>query len=178
VRLFVAVSLPPEVLERVAALERPRADAVRWTTAAQWHVTLRFLGEVDDPAPVASALEAVPGRLRADGVRAVRARMGPAAAWFPGRHVLQLPVDGLDALARAVAEATAPWGGPEAAPEYRGHLTLARARGRRPGPASLAGAALEAAWDVDECALMASTLGSEASRYETLARVPLGLGPA
>jgi len=174
----VAVPLPPEVAARVEAVPRPRAEGVRWTTAAQWHLTLRFLGEVGDAAAVASALEAVPDRLRAAGVTSVRATLGPAAAWFPGRHVLQVPVAGLDDLAAAVAGATAAWDGPERAPAYRGHLTLARVRGRRPGPASLAGAPLEAAWDVDECALMASTPGPGGSRYETVARVPLGLGPA
>ena len=39
---------PPEVVARLAALARPTVEGVRWTTPEQWHVTLRFLGWVDD----------------------------------------------------------------------------------------------------------------------------------
>jgi len=173
VRLFVAVGLPESAAAALRALARPGLPGLRWTTPEQWHVTLRFLGEVPDPAPVAVALEEVPGALRDGGERRVEAVMGPASAWFPGRSVLQVPVAGLDALAAAVARATAPWG-PAPEQPFSGHLTLARTRGRVRGPASLAGVAVAASWPVPAVELVSSTLGPGGSRYAVESLVALG----
>src|SRR5215210_1263063 len=98
-RLFVAVSPPEEVLDRIAALDRPEAAGVRWTDRGQWHVTLRFLGRVDD---VTAAAEALAGVRAAPAV----ASLGPAVGRF-GHRVLHVPVAGLDAVAAAVVAATA-----------------------------------------------------------------------
>ena len=57
-RLFVAAWPPADVVEALRGLDRPVVTGMRWTTADQWHVTLRFLGDVDDPAPVVAALTA------------------------------------------------------------------------------------------------------------------------
>jgi 2'-5' RNA ligase len=173
VRLFVAVSPPEHVVELLRGIERPDVPGVRWTTEHQWHVTLRFLGEVDAPEPVADALRLVPEALTAAGAREVHATLGPGVAWFPGRQVLQVPVLGLAVLAQAVVDATAPWGRPSEDRAFSGHLTLARARGRARGPAGIAGASLDAAWRVEAVALVSSVLGAPGSRYETVASVAL-----
>ncbi len=154
-------------------MERPGLPGLRWTTEPQWHVTLRFLGEVADPGAVTSALASVPDVLAERGVSEVRAVLGPTTAWFPGRQVLQLPVTGLEALAQAVTEKTAPWDRHADARRFSGHLTLARARGRTRGPAHLAGAPLAVTWQVRALELVASTLGGDGAHYETLATVPL-----
>jgi 2'-5' RNA ligase len=173
VRLFVAVSPPENVMEMLRGIERPDDPRLRWTTPDQWHVTLRFLGEVEGPEPVADALTLVPEALAAAGVGEVWAALGPRVAWFPGRQVLHVPVSGLDALARAVVNATAPWGLPPEDRPFSGHLTLARARGRARGPAGLAGASLDAAWRVADFGLVSSVLGGRGSHYDTLATVAL-----
>jgi len=64
--------------------------------------------------------------------------LGAATAWFRGRQILHVPVTGLDALARAVADATVAWGEGADDPLFSGHLTLARVRRRQTGPANLA----------------------------------------
>jgi 2'-5' RNA ligase len=46
-RLFVALLPPPLVQAELAALARP-LPGVRWTPAANIHLTLRFIGETDD----------------------------------------------------------------------------------------------------------------------------------
>lgn len=48
-RLFVAIDLPDETRQLLSALD-PRVRGVRWTDAAQMHLTLGFFGDVSDPA--------------------------------------------------------------------------------------------------------------------------------
>jgi len=173
-RLFVAVSLPSDVMALVRDLPRPDLASLRWTTEDQWHITLRFLGEVETPAAVADALKEVPATLRAAQTDAVEAVLGAATAWFRGRRILHVPVTGLDDLAGVVGSATAPWEEGSEDPPFAGHLTLARVRQRATGPANLAGTPVSAEWTVDEIVLMSSTLGAGGSRYGVVATVPLG----
>ncbi len=178
VRLFVAVSLPPDAIELVGDLPRPDLASLRWTTEDQWHITLRFLGEVASPAAVAEALKEVPGALRAGRAGQVEVVLGAATAWFRGRRILHVPVTGLDALAAVVAEATGSFGErSEDDPPFAGHLTLARVRRNASGPANLAGTPISAEWTVPEILLMSSTLGPGGSRYGVVATVPLGQNP-
>ena len=79
-RLFVAVWPPDDVLDRVAALERPDVAGLRWTTRHQWHVTLRFLGPVDDVGAVVDALAG-------SEAPAATVTVGPAVGRF-GHRVL------------------------------------------------------------------------------------------
>ncbi|HUY62957.1 MAG TPA: hypothetical protein VMV14_00395 [Acidimicrobiales bacterium] len=171
-RLFVAAVVPAPVVTVLSDLPRPPAAPVRWTTPAQWHVTLRFVGSVGDHRALSAALAGLPGILGAKGVTSVRAELGPATQWFPGRRVLQVPVVGLDDLAAAVSQATRGWCSPPAEP-YRGHLTVARARGHGPGPAALAGSRLSATWPVEAVVLYSSTPSPTGPRYETLEQVAL-----
>ena len=166
-RLFVALRPPEDVLDLLEALPRPERPGVRWTGRDQWHVTLRFLGEVDDPGPVADALDAAP-------LAACDAALGPGLATL-GRQVLCVPVDGLDALAGAVVAATAGFGHPPEDRPFRGHLTLARLRRDRGGsPAGLTSTPVEAAFPVGEIQLVRSHLGTGGPRYEDLHQVTLG----
>jgi 2'-5' RNA ligase len=150
-RVFVAVWPSEEIVEVVQALARPEHPDVRWTLREQWHVTLRFLGEVDD-AP------ALPAELPA-----AEAVLGPATRRV-NRQVLVVPVAGLDELARAVA-------GDDG--RFTGHLTLARARGRASIPSGLAGAPVEGRWRVEEVTVVRSHLGRGPARYEVLERTPV-----
>ena len=165
-RLFVAVSPPEEVLDRVAALDRPPVAGVRWTDRAQWHVTLRFLGRVDD---VDAAVEALTGMRAAATV----ASLGPAVGRF-GQRVLHVPVGGLEAVAAAVVRATAHVGEPPEERPFAGHLTLARVTGRaNVDLRALAGQPVGGSWPVEEVCLVESHLSPKGARYETLERVPL-----
>ena len=168
-RLFVAVAPPEEVLERVAALHRPEVAGLRWTTRPQWHVTLRFLGAVDDVHAAAEAL----ARARAAPAEAV---LGPAVGRF-GQRVLHVPVLGLDEVAAAVVAATADVGEPPEERPFAGHLTLARVqRGARVDLRRLTGEPVEGRWPVEEVCLLQSHLSPRGARYETLERVALRSG--
>ncbi len=175
-RLFVAVWPPEEVIGLVGGLPRPEVALLRWTTRAQWHVTVRFLGEVAEAGPVAEALSSL------SGTGAAAAVLGPATAWFPGRRVLQVPVVGLEDLEKrvglalsCVADLIPKTRDPEAA--FRGHLTLARVRGReRIGSAvadQLSGIPLEARWTVERINLVASRTLAGGASYTDVAVVDL-----
>jgi RNA 2',3'-cyclic 3'-phosphodiesterase len=165
VRLFVCVRPPDEILDRiegvVAACRRDAPEGVRWPARSTWHVTLHFLGEVDDPEPVISALAAAP--LPAT----VEAELGPLVVRL-GREVVAAPVRGLDALAEAVVGAVGHLGRPPEDRPFRGHVTLARL-GRRPArlPACV-GTAVAGEWTVGDIALVRSHLGAGPAHYEDL----------
>ena len=166
-RLFVAVWPPEEVLDVLAGLARPDIPGLRWTGRDQWHVTLRFLGRVDDVGPVVAALAAMEGAFPADAV------LGPAVGRF-GQRVLHVPVDGLEAVAAAVRRATEGLGRPEDR-RFDGHLTLARARrGRGVDLRPLTGSPLAAGWRAGTVCLVESRLSSAGSRYQVLEQFPLG----
>ena len=137
-RLFVAVWPPPPVVDVLAGLDRPAVDGLRWTTPAQWHVTLRFIGWAE-PSSV-GPLPEVGGRLLS---------LGPATVRL-GRHVLAVPVDGLDDVVE----------------DGRPHLTLARAKGGIPG--SLVGVPASASWTSGPATLVASETLPGGARYTIL----------
>lgn len=161
-RLFVAVWPPDDVLDAIEALPRPEAPGVRWTSRAQWHVTLRFLGDADlDVASTALATVEHPP---------VEVTLGPQASRL-GRSVVCLPAAGLDALAAAVAAATAGIGKPPDPRPFAGHLTLARLRHR--AACGVAGAPFHASFTATELTLVRSHLEPTAARYEIVTRAPL-----
>ena len=166
-RLFVAVWPSRPVVGALRRLPRLDHPHVRWTTEKQWHVTLRFLGDVDDGDAVGTALlAAVPARVAptvATAERRVR-RFGPSA--------IGVPVHGLDEVAATVLAATDRWGSEREARPFRGHLTLARCRGRVPA-AALATGLPALRWAVQEVALVRSHLDRAGARYETVLTVPL-----
>jgi 2'-5' RNA ligase len=168
-RLFVAVWLPPVLTRQLRALDRPPRPGLRWTTEDQWHVTVRFLGQVASERGLLDRLSSV-----ASGSRPLTATLGSRAAAL-GHRVWVLPVHGLDGLAGEVEEATAELVPLTSRHRFRGHLTLARAR--RPG--SLTGlptAEIGGTWTVDALTLVASHLHPDGARYEVIERWPLAKG--
>jgi 2'-5' RNA ligase len=164
--LFVAVRPPPEVVDEIAALPRPERHGIRWTRPEQWHVTLRFLGDVDGSEAVAGAL----GEGLA-GAGAVPVSLGPASARL-GRAVLVVPATGLDELAARVLDATRPVvPAADDAFDFRGHLTLARCP--RGVPGWTVGAPVSSGWTANEVELVASELGGGPAHHEVVARYPL-----
>jgi RNA 2',3'-cyclic 3'-phosphodiesterase len=61
IRAFIAVDLDPSVIERIyAAIDnlKTRIAAVRWVPKANLHLTIKFLGDIDEMAldPISTAL--------------------------------------------------------------------------------------------------------------------------
>jgi len=146
---------------------------LRLVRPEQWHVTLRFLGEVDDslvPAITDSLVTA------ARTLAGLRCELGPSTAWFSGDRVLQIPARGLDQVASAVRGATTPIvpDTSKGGSRFTGHVTVARIQRRLVDPAArmdLAGIPFVSTFDVDYFDLVKSELANEGPEYTTLARI-------
>jgi 2'-5' RNA ligase len=184
VRSFFAVALPPQAREACAALAeqlraRPDGEGVRWVAPASYHLTLRFLGNVEVEALAelvarvsAGVVETAPFAFR---LRAVGAFPTPARPRVIA--VAAEPEEPLRALAQRVEDGVVAAG---LAPERRGfhaHLTLGRVRSRR-HPA-LSGAEVPGAPEVPvrEIVLYRSDLGHGGPTYTSLHVIALA-GPA
>jgi 2'-5' RNA ligase len=157
-RLFVAVWPSDAARQHIRSLPRDGWTDVRWTPLENWHVTLAFLGEAD--------IDAVTRRLGGGDYPSATAEVGSRMALL-GRSSLVLPVTGVDALAGAVRARV--FDEPPGTP-FRGHLTVGRSRGKRPisRKAGSMPAPAAVAFDVDEIALVRSTLSSDGARYDTV----------
>jgi 2'-5' RNA ligase len=188
-RLFIAVEPPQPVRDRLAALQSEMkklagrsADDVRWVGPENLHVTLQFLGSVADErvlavkdAIAAVASRAAPLDLELRGAGAFPHGRKPRVLWAG----LAGDVAALSALARAIGSALAPLGFPPEDRPFSPHVTLGRSRDPRGAPrlaAAIAGTADSAgpSWRVSELDVVESHLSPKGSRYETIARAPLG----
>jgi 2'-5' RNA ligase len=185
-RLFFAVELPAEVRARVGehiADLRARLPDVRagWERSEKLHVTLKFLGEIEQPRVVElrSAAERAAQSVSAFGLRI------EGAGSFPPRglpRVLWLGVaDDSGALARLqdrLEEECESAGFAREARPFHPHLTIARLR-RPEGARRLALLHAEKGFapaevSVADLVLLSSELGPGGSRYTELSRHRLG----
>jgi 2'-5' RNA ligase len=175
-RMFVAAWPDVATQKRLSSLEPGPVQNLRPVPPGQWHITLRFLGDVgDDLVP---ALVDALGAAAANLANPIHCEVGPRTAWFGGERVLQLPVAGLDEAADAVRSMTLPLvpGSSQGETRFTGHLTIARWNGPRLNASprdATAGVPFSASFDVDHFDLVASQATTEGHRYTTLARVPL-----
>ncbi|MFD3532125.1 RNA 2',3'-cyclic phosphodiesterase [Streptomyces sp. NPDC058664] len=185
-RLFVAVLPPPDRLDElghvVDRLHRlPGAEGLRWTSRPGWHLTLAFMGEVDEEllpelrvrlARAAHRTPPFPLRLHGGG------HFGRRTLWTGVAGDL----DGLRLLAERADAAARRAGVPmEEHRRYQGHLTLARGRTGEVDPHPFLdelGAFEGTRWQVDELVLVRSNLPvsgvpGEQPRYEKVGGWPL-----
>ena len=183
-RLFVALETPGEWREAARAarraFERELDAPMRWIDPALLHLTVRFLGEVDEERlpPLQRALsERVPPvdvTLRLDGAGAFGPPTRTTAAW------LGVGGDGdeLRALAERVEAAVVAAGLPPEGRAFSPHLTVARVarRASREQRQAIAEAVARlpapppAPFRARSVTLMRSHLGSAGPRYEALSR--------
>lgn len=161
-RLFLAIWPPDDVLDRLADMERPKDQGVKWVPQENLHITLRFLGDADE-AEVADRLDEVL-------LPAATAVVGPAFDLL-GERSLITPVTGVDELASVVQQAVRGLGTEPERRRFQGHITVARlARNARPRRS--AGRRFDATFDVNEIALVESTLRDTGAVYDTVATWP------
>ncbi|HEX3927826.1 MAG TPA: RNA 2',3'-cyclic phosphodiesterase [Gemmatimonadales bacterium] len=178
-RLFVGLALSDEaktMLERVTLRLRGPEDGLRWPTVEQWHITLVFLGVVEDRerAVLLRALR----KIRATAVSIEINGLGT----FDRAGVLYAAVEitpGLLRLQQTVAETIRMSGFALEERPYKPHITLARSRNRggsqtlqRLG-AVLAQQRLQVSWTAEEFLLYESELSPTGSRYRVRERFAL-----
>lgn len=176
VRLFLAVPLPhSSVYADVTTVIQARHRQARPVPSGSWHATLRFLGEVKDPAPVAAAVAPVVARHRhvpmvVEGLGAFPRPAQARVVWV-GLHA-----EGLPALAADIAHATPLPNDSGKGQGFHPHATLARLD----PPADLRGLVEEhrdthfAAGRLVEVVLFRSELTPQGPVYSPLERFPLG----
>jgi 2'-5' RNA ligase len=151
------------------------APQLRWTPAANLHLTIRFIGSVDR-----ALVEAIGDRLAARPLDAIDLELGSLGTFGRGRQV-RVVWQGLRAGAEAVtalaAQVDAECGAAGLVGEkrpFQPHLTLARARARDgaelpslPEPPRLS------PWRAGELVLFASRLSRTGAVYEPLRALKL-----
>jgi 2'-5' RNA ligase len=162
-RLFVAIWPPDDVLDRLADVERPKDQGVKWVPQENLHITLRFLGDAD--------IDEVSARLDATLLPAATAVVGPAFDLLGERSLIS-PVAGVDELAGVVQQTLRGLGTAPERKRFQGHITVARLA-RRARPMRSAGRMFDATFDVTEIALVASTLRDTGAVYDTVATWPI-----
>ncbi len=177
IRLFAGLALPDDVAGRLASMAAGIPGA-RWVEARNLHVTLRFVGEVED------------GLARDVHDSLAEAALGPAVGLsvtgfgtFGSRqpHALWAAVDKTPELARlqAKVESAVVRAGLDPEPrKFTPHVTLARLKDTRVGrvqdfiaahsPLTLGPAV------IDHVTLFRSHLGRTGAEYEAVAEYPLG----
>jgi RNA 2',3'-cyclic 3'-phosphodiesterase len=125
-RLFTGLEIPPEVSQSLATL-RGGLPGARWIDPENYHVTLRFIGDVDDLVAheVASMLGRVrrqPFELRVEDLKSFGGRKPRAvvATIGPSQAVMELQAEHERLMQRVGLE-------PEGR-KYIPHVTLARLR--------------------------------------------------
>lgn len=184
-RTFLALELPEPVKvvlrRRIERLAHALPE-VRFVDVAGLHLTLAFLGELDDErlaAATAAAEEAAkshaPFTLRLASLGTFGSTHAPRVIWVG----LAGEVGRLRALQATVADALEARGFAREARPFAPHLTLARVK--RPLSAAALTAltraqsesAADATWQTDGLSVMKSELARPAARYTALSRWPL-----
>ncbi|MEX0785485.1 MAG: RNA 2',3'-cyclic phosphodiesterase [Dehalococcoidia bacterium] len=196
-RLFVACELPEDVREALGRMQdelrKLDAGALRFARPDGIHVTLKFLGNVEE-ARVSEITAALGAAIEPFALHLRPATLGGFPAASPGagdgarlRVVwvgLEGDVDALGALARRVEAALAPLEFPAERRPFAPHLTLARvrdtasARERRTLSEVVGGYGVPPmpSMMLTSVVLMRSVLGAGGSAYHRLASFPKTAG--
>ena len=187
-RLFVAIPVADAVREEMLRVQRglqPLASrgVIRWTKPEQFHLTLRFLGDVasDRVTDLRESLRVVcsgtpPLHLRAQGVGFFPNARSPRVMWIG-------ITDGenrLGDLQRKIEAAVRPFTAEQGGERFAGHVTLGRCKQSSPleikalaGHAETMKTRMFGEWTAPEIELIRSELSSTGAHYTSLATFPL-----
>jgi len=182
VRQFLALELSREILGEIRGLQRDLQAMLagwRWLDPSGIHLTLRFLGEVDEAVDAAArrgwraaAASSFRCRVRLEGLGCFPPRGRPSVLWVgvaetgPDRQLARLAANVESAARDAGFE-------PLRRP-FLPHLTLARSGKSRPAmPPDERGFTSRAKIEIDRLTLFRSELLRTGARYTVLDRWPV-----
>jgi 2'-5' RNA ligase len=185
-RLFIAIPIPEPVRDEVIRVQRElqlltSRGAVRWTKPDQFHLTLRFLGDV----PVAGleklresvnavCLSAQPLQLRAEGIGFFPNPHSPRVVWVGIDDKEGLLVD----LQKRIEAAVRPFAAEPGEKNFSGHVTLGRVKKLKPPDGRKLAAYAQTVkdrtfgeWTAHEIEIIRSELSPGGARHTLLAAV-------
>jgi 2'-5' RNA ligase len=182
-RLFIAIDLPDDWRRILSEPEQSigwLGRGVKWVEPRGMHLTLKFLGEVDEKllpgihtGTIAACSDAAPFTIRLRGTGVFPNAKRPRVYWAG----IEGPSSLLQLQARVDSEMQR-LGFPAEEREFRPHLTLARIKepiGKQRMTDALLSYSLESEpAEVRELLLIRSHLSSEGARYEAIWRCALG----
>ena len=175
-RLFAGLALPEDLRSRLAVLQGG-IDGARWVASENMHITLRFIGEVDEITAeeidgALSRLTASPLNISLSGAGRFNSRNKPRAVWV---GVEKTP--DLMALQEKVDRAIINIGLPPEGRKYMPHVTLARMKNARAQHTqnwvAVHDLFLAAPFVAREVVLYESRLGRAGADYSPVAIYPL-----
>lgn len=174
-RLFVGIELPDELKQLLSGV-REEHPAARWHGPEQLHLTLNFIGHVDQEQArrMAAALVGVscsPFSLAVQGVGYFGTPQRPSVLWAG-----LTPSAPLHQLQKTLEQRLVPLGLVVEDRPYTPHITLARVRPGVPLQAFLQQYAQlsSSAFKVDHICLFLSSGGEQGVRYQVIERYRLG----
>jgi RNA 2',3'-cyclic 3'-phosphodiesterase len=181
-RAFLAVVPPPSVVRWTESIEDSALGGgadLRWTPPEQRHLTVQFLGRIDDTdalaESVADSVRAVaPFEIVVDGAGAFPSARRASVVWLG----VTTGAAELAALARVINAATAPLGIEADERPFRPHLTLARVKRARDLRALVDRLSVGPAgppFTVDRVVLFDSDTRAEGAMHTERAEFPLGV---
>jgi len=186
IRAFIAAELPEPCRQEVAAfqskLQRSGAD-VKWVETGNLHLTLKFLGEIDDNRvePLKESLAGLrsrsPFQIHLEGIGAFPKTTYPKVIWVGVNEGKEK----LAELAQAVEKICSGLGFPPEERPFSPHLTIGRVRSQEqlaPLIKQLQTAEFRAKTpaEIGKLTLFQSTLGPRGPVYRPLAEIPLTPG--
>jgi RNA 2',3'-cyclic 3'-phosphodiesterase len=183
-RCFYAIKFSPKVADYLLSLIRDlkRHDAdVRWTREENLHLTLRFLGEINDgqlaqAGKLPAMLQPEGGfQLGAQGLGAFPSLRNASVLWAGVQGRERSDTDALLRLQTRTEEWAQQLGLPPERRRYSPHITLGRVRRPGPGLRSLINELTVRDCDSGFCSfgelvLMRSTLGGDGAHYDVVGR--------
>ncbi len=179
IRLFVAVPLPEEVRRRLVGLNSGLKGA-RWVAEENMHITLRFIGQVDETG--AGDIDQRLGEVRAPAFDLALAGLGCFESGGRGRSVWAGvgKSESLAYLRDKVESAVVRAGLEPEGRKFKPHITLARFKkvpSRRLAPMLAEHGGFSAGpFLIDRFVLLQSHLSHKGAAYEELAGYPLQRG--
>jgi 2'-5' RNA ligase len=173
-RLFLAAT-PPEPIRDLLVKTYSEIERARWVKKSHLHVTLRFLGELDEDhaALVRRELQQISAPRLSLRIRGVGTFGRPARVLWCGLH----PAEEITALASEIDRRVVAAGLPEDDKPFAAHLTIARFKNSPPAMIRRyleRNAKLETPeFSIDELTLYQSKLNQDGPEYSVVETYPL-----